>query len=178
MPRQEIRITGYGGQGVIKTGYIFGKAAAIYDGRHSTMTQSFGPEARGSACAAALVLDDGVIAYPYLRNTDVLIALSREGYEKYEPELKDDGILVYDQDLVEPREGRKGIKKFGIPAARFAEELGNRIVQNIVVVGFATAVTELVGKESAKQAVESAVPERTIELNLQAFEKGYEHFKP
>jgi len=177
MPRREIRITGYGGQGVIKTGYIFGKAAAIYDERHSTMTQSFGPEARGSACASALVIDDEVIAYPYLRGTDLLIALSREGYEKYADELNDDGVLVYDQDLVQPGQGRGSIKMYGIPAARIAEELGNRIVQNIVVVGFATAATGLVGKEAAKQAVESSVPSRTIELNLQAFEKGYEYFQ-
>jgi 2-oxoglutarate ferredoxin oxidoreductase subunit gamma len=178
MPRREIRITGYGGQGIIKTGYIFGKAAAIFDDRHSTMTQSFGPEARGSACSSALVIDDQVIAYPYLRRTDVLVALSREGYDKYEPELKDDGILIFDQDMVEPREPRDSIKLFGIPAARIAEELGNRIVQNIVVVGFATAVAQLVEKESAIKAVEGAVPERMVDLNLQAFEKGYDYFKP
>ena len=177
MPRREIRVTGYGGQGVIMTGYIFGKAAAIYDGIHSTMTQSFGPEARGSACAAAVVVDDEFVDYPYLRRTDVLIALSREGYEKYAGELKDDGVLIYDEDLVTPDEKvAAGAHKFGIPATRIAEELGKRIVQNIVVVGFATAATEVVGKEAAKQAVESSVPPATIDLNLQAFERGYEHF--
>jgi 2-oxoglutarate ferredoxin oxidoreductase subunit gamma len=176
MPRCEVRITGYGGQGIILTGYIFGKAAAIYDDRHSTMTQSFGPEARGSACSASLVLDDQVIAYPYLRQTDVLIALSREGYDKYEAELKEDGILVYDQDLVEPQPPRGSIKMYGVPAARIAEELGKRIVQNIVVVGFATAATGVVGKEAARSAVESSVPNALVDLNLKAFEKGYEHF--
>jgi len=177
MPRREIRVTGFGGQGVIMTGYIFGKAAAIYDGIHSTMTQSFGPEARGSACAAAVVVDEHFVAYPYLKRTDVLIALSREGYEKYAHELKDDGVLIYDEDLVHPGdEVSPNAKRFGIPATRFAEELGKRIVQNIIVVGFATAVTEVVGKEAAKQAVESSVPPATIDLNLQAFEKGYGHF--
>jgi 2-oxoglutarate ferredoxin oxidoreductase subunit gamma len=177
MPRREIRITGYGGQGIILTGYIFGKAAAIFDDGHSTMTQSFGPEARGSACASALVLDDKVIDYPYLRRTDVLLALSREGYEKYEPELKDDGILIYDQDMVEPREARGNIQMHGIPAARIAEELGKRIVQNIVVVGFATAAAQIVGVDAAKEAVKSSVPESLVDLNLKAFEKGYEYFK-
>lgn len=177
MPRREIRITGYGGQGVIMTGLIFGKAAAIYDGVHSTMTQSFGPEARGSACAAAVIVDDKSVAYPYLWQTDVLIALSREGYEKYAGELRDDGVLIYDQDLVQPDDKvPAGVRKYGIPATRIAEELGKRIVQNIVVVGFATAATEVVGKEAAKQAVESLVPPATVDLNLQAFEKGYEHF--
>jgi 2-oxoglutarate ferredoxin oxidoreductase subunit gamma len=176
MSRREIRVTGYGGQGVIMTGYIFGKAAAIYDGTHSTLTQSFGPEARGSACAAAVVIDEESVDYPYLRETDVLIALSREGYEKYADELSDDGVLIYDEDLVTPDERVAKAKKFGIPATRIAEELGKRIVQNIVVVGFATAATEVVGREAAKQAVESSVPPATIDLNLQAFERGYEHF--
>ncbi len=177
MPKHEVRITGYGGQGIIMTGYIFGKAAAIYDDRHSTMTQSFGPEARGSACAASLILDDNVIAYPYLRKTDVLIALSREGYEIYLPEVnKQKGIIVYDEDMVKPEKTGK-IKLCGVPAARIAEDLGRRIVQNIVVVGFATAATGIVSKKSAMESVKSSVPEATIDLNLQAFEKGYEYFK-
>ena len=177
MPRREIRITGYGGQGIIMTGFIFGKAAAIYDEKHSTMTQSFGPEARGSACASALIVDDAFVSFPYLRKTDVLIALSREGYEKYAGELIEGGTLIYDEDLVHPGdELAAGVKRYGVPAVRIAEELGKRIVQNIVVVGFATAATGVVGKEAAMKAVESSVPAATIELNLQAFEKGYGHY--
>ena len=177
MPRREIRITGYGGQGVIMTGFIFGRAAAIYDDLHSTMTQSFGPEARGSACAASLIIDDEFVAYPYLRRTDVLIALSREGYEKYAEELKEDGVLIHDEDLVTPSQDTpKKTKVLSIPATRIAEELGLRLVQNIVVVGFTTAATQMVSKEAAKQAVETSVPPRTIDLNLKAFERGYEHF--
>ena len=161
--RTEIRITGYGGQGVIMTGYIFGKAAAIYDDVHSTLTQSFGPEARGSACSAALIVDEEFVTYPYLRGADVLIALSREGYEKYVGGLKEGGVLIYDEDLVTPRDGdlAADVERLGIPAMRIAEELGKRIVQNIVVVGFATAATGIVGKEAAKQAVESSVPPAT-----------------
>jgi 2-oxoglutarate ferredoxin oxidoreductase subunit gamma len=177
MPRTEIRITGYGGQGVILTGYIFGKAAAINADRHSTMTQSFGPEARGSACAAALVVDDEVIAYPYLRETNILIALSREGYEKYKDELRDDGTLIYDSDMVEPEGHGEGVRMHGIPAARIAEELGNRIVQNIVVVGFATAAAEIVEAEAVKESVKSSVPAALTDLNLHAFEKGYEFYQ-
>ena len=176
MPRTEVRITGYGGQGVILTGYIFGRAAAIYADLYSTMTQSFGPEARGSACASALVVDDEVIAYPYLRETDILIALSREGFEKYKDELKPGGTLIYDSDMVEPEEDAPW-KKFGVPAARIAEELGNRIVQNIVVVGFTTASTELVNSDAVREAVKASVPGSLVDMNLQAFRKGYEYFQ-
>ncbi len=177
MPRTEIRITGYGGQGVILTGYIFGKAAAIFDNLHSTMTQSFGPEARGSACAAALVVDEEVIAYPYLRSTDILIALSREGYEKYRDELRSDGTLIYDSDMVEPEGVGADVKKYGVPAARIAEELGNRIVQNIVIVGFATAAAGVADVEAVKESVKSSVPSALVDLNLHAFEKGYEFYQ-
>jgi 2-oxoglutarate ferredoxin oxidoreductase subunit gamma len=177
MPRREIRITGYGGQGIILTGYIFGKAAAINDGLHATMTQSFGPEARGSACSASLVIDEEEIAYPYLRSTNLLVALSREGYEKYEATLRDDGLLVYDSDLVEPAPTRGTQRHHGVPAARIAEELGKRIVQNIVVVGFATAATGLVSEEAARKAVETSVPSNLVELNLKAFARGYGYFQ-
>lgn len=178
MPRREIRITGYGGQGIILTGYILGKAAAIYDGVYSTMTQSFGPEARGSACSAALVISDNVIAYPYLHETDYLVALSREGYEKYHGEMKrKEGVLVYDRDLVDPHDLPDTIATYGVPATRIAEELGKRIVQNIVVVGFTVAATGIVSKEAARRAVESSVPKGLVELNLTAFEKGYEFYQ-
>jgi 2-oxoglutarate ferredoxin oxidoreductase subunit gamma len=175
MPRREIRITGFGGQGVILTGYIFGRAAAIYDGIHATMTQSFGPEARGSACSASLVIDDEVIAYPYPRRTDLLIAMSREGYEKYRPELRDDGVLVFDEDMVDPQGDT--ITRHGVAAARIAEELGKRIVQNIVVVGYTTAATKLVSMEAARQSVEASVPQALLDLNLQAFEAGYGRYQ-
>ncbi len=173
MSRKEIRVTGYGGQGVILTGYIFGKAAAIFGGLYSTMTQAFGPEARGSACASALVVDNDVIAYPYLTGTNILIALSREGYEKYADELAPGGILVYDSDLVNPQD-RSDVQTFGVQAVRLAEELGNRIVQNIVVVGFTTAVTGIIDRKAVEEAVKSSVPASTIELNLRAFTKGFE----
>ncbi|MCP4548175.1 MAG: pyruvate ferredoxin oxidoreductase [bacterium] len=176
MPRTEIRITGYGGQGVILTGYIFGRAAAIHADLHSTMTQSFGPEARGSACSSALVVDDGIIAYPYLNDTDVLIALSREGYEKYKVELKTGGTLIYDSDMVQPQD-TGDVRMYGVPAARIAEELGNRIVQNIVVVGFTTAVTDLVDVEAVKKSVKGSVPSALVDMNLEAFRKGYEFYQ-
>ena len=118
-------------------------------------------------------MDDNVIAYPYMRDTDILIALSREGYEKYADELSENGILVYDADLVTPHQSDT-VQAYGIQAARLAEELGNRIVQNIVVVGFTTAVTGIIDREAVAKAVESSVPGSTIELNLKAFATGYE----
>lgn len=171
----EIRFAGFGGQGIIRSGIIVGKAASIYDNKFATMNQSFGPEARGGACSSQIVISDKKVLYPYVTHTDVLIAMSQEAYDKFKTEVKENGIILIDKDLVktEPQLGK--IKIFTIPATKIAEELGNRIVGNVVMLGFFTAITELISKEAMKKAVAESVPERAIELNLRAFDKGYEY---
>lgn len=175
--RREIRITGFGGQGVILSGVIVGKAASIYDEKNATMSQSYGPEARGSACSTQVLIDDKEILYPYIRKSDVLVAMSQEGYSKFVGELKPDGILIYDEDLVDPGEAKKGIMAYPIKAQRIAEtELGRKIVTNIVMLGFFTAVTQAVPKEAMVEAIKTSVPKGTVELNINAFERGYNAF--
>lgn len=171
----EIRFSGFGGQGIIRCGLITGKALALYDNKHATMNQSFGPEARGSACSSQLVVSDDRVLYPYITQPEILVAMSQEAYDKYEPELREDGILIIDKDLVKPRPTRGKIKLFAIPATRFAEELGNRIIANLVMLGFFTAVTKIVTPDSMKKALPGLVPDRFLELNLKAFDRGYEY---
>ena len=173
----EIRFSGYGGQGIIKCGYIVGKAASIFDSKHATMTQSFGPEARGSACSSQLLISEDKILYPYITKPIILIAMSREAYDKFEPELDEKGILIVDEDLVKPKPPRGDIKMFAIPSTRFAEQLGNKIVANIVMLGFFTAVTKVVSNEAMKNAIPGSVPDKAVPLNLKAFERGYEYGK-
>ncbi len=173
----EIRFSGYGGQGVIKSGYIVGKAASIFDNKYATMTQSFGPEARGSACSAQLLVSEDKILYPYLTKPQILVAMSREAYDKFEPELDENGILIIDEDLVKPRPPRGNIKLYSIPATRIAEQLGNRIVANIVMLGFFTAVTNVVTYQAMKDAIPGSVPDKAVPLNLKAFEEGYQYGK-
>lgn len=171
----EIRFSGYGGQGIIKSGYIVGKAASIFDNKHATMTQSFGPEARGSACSAQLLISEDKILYPYLTKPQILVSMSREAYEKFEPELDENGILIIDEDLVQPKPPRAQIKIYAIPATRIAEQLGNRIVANIVMLGFFTAVTNAVSYQAMKDAIPGSVPDKALPLNLKAFEEGYKY---
>ena len=175
MSRTEIRITGFGGQGVVLSGYIIGRACAIHAGMHATMIQSFGPEARGSACSATLAISDQPVLYPYIRRPDIFVVMSGEGYEKYADELKDEGILVYEQDLVHPTL-KEGQPSFGVPSTRIAESLGRSIVQNIVTLGFFAASTGVVPRESVREAVAGSVPAGTEELNLKAFDAGCAHF--
>ena len=175
MARTEIRVTGYGGQGVVLSAHIVGRACSINAGKHATMIQNFGPEARGSACSATLVIEDTEVLYPYIRRPSFLVALSSEGYEKYKDELADDGTLVHEADLVKP-DPRVGQKVLSIPSTRIAEEIGRIIVQNIVMLGFFTAASEVVGREEMRKAVEASVPAGTTELNLSAFDAGVDYY--
>jgi 2-oxoglutarate ferredoxin oxidoreductase subunit gamma len=171
----EIRFSGFGGQGIIRCGLIVGKALSLFDNQHATMTQSFGPEARGSACSSQLVVSPDRVLYPYISKPEVLVSMSQEAYDKYEPELGEDGILIIDKDLVKPKPARGNIKTFSIPSTRFAEELGNRIIANLVMLGFFTAVTEVVSPDAMKKALPGLVPGRFLELNKKAFDRGYEY---
>jgi 2-oxoglutarate ferredoxin oxidoreductase subunit gamma len=175
MSRTEIRITGFGGQGVVLSGHIIGRACAIHADKHATMIQSFGPEARGSACSATLVVSTAEVLYPYIDRPDIFVAMSGEGYDKYGDELKDDGILVYEKNLVQPI-FKEGQRAFGVPSTRIAESLGRSIVQNIVMLGFFTATTQIVPREQMREAVKCSVPDGTEELNLKAFDAGCGHF--
>ncbi|MBU1186115.1 MAG: 2-oxoacid:acceptor oxidoreductase family protein [Acidobacteria bacterium] len=171
----EIRFSGFGGQGIIRCGLIAGKALSLYDDKHATMTQSFGPEARGSACSSQLVVNDDKVLYPYITKPEILVSMSQDAYDQYEPNLRDDGLLLIDTDLVKSKPARAKIKTYAIPSTRFAEELGNRITANLVMMGFFTAVTKIVSEDAIKKALPGLVPDRFLGLNIKAFDKGYEY---
>jgi 2-oxoglutarate ferredoxin oxidoreductase subunit gamma len=175
MNRKEIRITGFGGQGVVLCGYVIGRACAINAGQHATMIQSFGPEARGSSCSATLVVSDQPVLYPYIRRPDILVVMSNDGYQKFAGELKDDALIVYEKDLVHP-DPKPGQRAYGVPSTRLAEKLGRSLIQNIVMLGFFGAVTRIVPKEEMRDAVRKSVPAGTEELNLKAFDAGWGWF--
>lgn len=178
MAKTEIRVGGLGGQGVILCASIIGKCASIYEGKHATLIQAFGPEARGSACSAQVTVSDEVIGYPYVKNPDVLVLMSQDAYSQFIPQLKPGGLVLYEEELVNlDAKVPKGAKAVGIPATRFAEELGRRLVLNIVMVGFFAGATGLVSWEAVEKAVKSSVPKGTEELNLKALKKGYDYGK-
>jgi 2-oxoglutarate ferredoxin oxidoreductase subunit gamma len=175
MPLTEIRVAGFGGQGVILSAIVLGKAASIYQGEFATMTQNFGPEARGGACSAQLMLSDQPVLYPYVTEPDVLVVMSQEAYTKFAPELKDGGTMLIERDLVRVSEMPAQTRIYSIPATRIAEELGKRMVLNIVMVGFFAAVTQLLEADAVRKAIADSVPSSFRELNLKAFDKGYEY---
>jgi 2-oxoglutarate ferredoxin oxidoreductase subunit gamma len=175
MNRIEIRLSGFGGQGIILAGYILGKAAALYDHKHATMTQNYGPESRGGACSAQIIVADAPVSYPHLTRPQVLVAMSQEAFAKYSDELADNGLLVIDEDLVQPNGNARRVRLFGVPATRIAEQMGRKMIANIVMLGCLAALDQTVSVDALRQAVRESVPKGTEDLNFQAFERGYEH---
>lgn len=169
----QIRFSGFGGQGIVRCALITGKAMALYDDKFATMTQSFGPEARGGACQSQLVVSRERVLYPYVTAPGILVALSQEAYDKYEPDLVDGGTLIVESDLVKTKPDTGRVKVRAIPATRMGEELGNRLFANLVVIGFFAAVTELVSPDAVKKALPELVPERFLKVNIKAFDAGY-----
>jgi 2-oxoglutarate ferredoxin oxidoreductase subunit gamma len=171
--RQEIVFTGFGGQGIVLAGRILGKAAVIGDHRQSTLVQAYGPEARGGACSAQVIIADQAIHYPYVRCPDVLVCMSQAGFDKFIDQLNEGGTLLIDKDLVQP----KGVSGdfFSIPSSRMAEELGRIMMANIIMLGFFTAVTGAVSVDAARDAVMKSVPKGTEEMNATAFNKGCDY---
>ena len=171
----EIRIAGFGGQGVILSAIVIGKAGCIYEGGFSTMTQSFGPEARGGACSAQVILSDSPVLYPYVTKPDVLVVMSQEAYSIFAPQVRENGTLIIERDLVRVDTIPTGVRVFSCPATRLAEDLGKKIVPNIVMVGFFGAVTGLLQPDSLRNAIADSVPEAYRDLNRKAFDKGWEY---
>lgn len=173
--KKQIRLSGFGGQGIILAGLILGKAATLFEGRNAVLTQSFGPEARGGACSADVVLSDARINYPRVTEPDVLVIMSEEAARTYGPNTADGAVVLVNEELVRTVPARPGLSVYGIPATRIAEGLGRAMVANIVMLGFIAATARVVAYDSLKQALLASVPPNTHELNLSAFQAGYDH---
>ena len=175
MKRFEIRIAGFGGQGVVTVGKIAGVAAAIYDKRNAVQTQSYGPESRGGACKAEIVLSDEKIHYPKVRQADVLVALSQPAQDAYIKDLKPGGLLIVDPLTVIKDPPRTDIRIVKVPTAEIALAVGNKRYQNMVALGALCQLTGAITKDALAKAIGDSVPPKTLAQNLQAFEKGMEH---
>lgn len=172
--RYEVRLSGSGGQGLILVGKVLAEAAAIYDGLNATQSQSYGPEARGGASRSEVIISDGDIDYPKAENIDILLALTQESCDKYIADLKEDGVLLIDSQMV--TEIPKGkYKVVAIPIIQSAvERLGKFLVSNIIALGIITKLSGVVSEDSVKHAIRSRVPKGTEEINIRAFYTGIE----
>ncbi|MHA2065686.1 MAG: 2-oxoacid:acceptor oxidoreductase family protein [Candidatus Thorarchaeota archaeon] len=173
MSRYEIRIGGFGGQGVVTMAVVMGETASLFDKKFVVQTQSYGPEARGGASKSEIVIGDEEIDYPKVQEPDVFIAMSRAAYLEYIDGLKDDGILIIDEDLV-TIEGDlpKGVTLYEIPATRIAdEEVGTKQATNVVMIGAFTAITGMLSVKGLKKRIAERWP-RFVDTNLKALDLG------
>jgi len=176
MQLTELRIAGFGGQGVIMCAIVIGRAASIVEKGFATMTQNFGPEARGGACSAQLILSPTPILYPYVVQPDLMVLMSQEAYVKFAKDIKPGGTIIIEKDLVRVHElNIPDVKVYAIPATRIAEDLGKKMVQNVVMTGFFGAISGLLERDSLRKAIEDSVPPAFAELNRKAFDAGYEY---
>ena len=175
--RVEVRFAGFGGQGIIKSGIITASAACIYGGKNAVQTQSYGPESRGGACKSEVVISEGEIDFPKVVEPDVLVVMSQHAYNEYAENVKPNGTMIIDPDMIPHEKESRNVKVFRIPATEIAEELGRKIVANIVMLGAFVAITGLLDKDAVKESVKANIPKGTEELNMSAFEKGYEYGK-
>ena len=174
MARYEIRLSGAGGQGMILAGIILAEAALDVEGLNVTQTQSYGPESRGGASRAEVVMSDEVIDYPKVIEPDCLLCLTQAAFDKYGSELKDDGVLIVDE-RIDTSSATEDIKDniLSLPIMKTAiEDVGMRLTANIVVLGVIDNYVDQISTENLKEAIKARVPEDTVELNTKAFELG------
>ena len=170
--KKEIRICGFGGQGVILAGFIIGKAASVFMDYNAVQSQSYGPEARCGASRSEIIISYEKIGYPRPLGVDCFVAMSQESFDTYRVDVTDDTVIIVDPELVKKHNIGKPLYK--INAQKIAEELGNKIVTNIVMVGAFTSIFGLLKSEAVKESVIDSVPKRFTELNIRAFERGLE----
>ena len=165
--RFEIRIAGFGGQGVVTIGRILGEAFSIYEGKNSANSQSYGPESRGGACKSEVVVSDGDIFYPNVRRPDVLIALSQRALDTYLPDLKEGGILLLDPNSVKDIPNSEKYCIHEIAAMAIAHEMGGVKYQNAVALGaLFPLIADVLKESSLRKAIADNVPTKTVDINL------------
>lgn len=169
--RTDIRLAGSGGQGLITAGVILAEAAGLHEGKHVAQTQSYGPEARGGASKAEVVISDEPIHYPKAQRLDILLAMTQEACDRYFHDLKDEGTLIVDADLVANPPTSAALS---VPITRLVREaLGRDLFANIAALGVVAGATGVVSLPALEAAVLSRVPKGTEQVNRKALETGF-----
>lgn len=171
---KEIRLSGTGGQGLILAGIILAEAA-VRDGHEVIETQSYGPEARGGASRAEVIIADEAIDYPKVGVADVVLVMSQEACDRYASQVKPGGLVVVDETNVKSVPDMAGARVVRLPITDIARhEVGRQVTANMVALGALVGIASLATPEAAERAVRERVPKGTEELNLKAFRFGME----
>ncbi len=168
----QVRLAGFGGQGVVLAGLLLGQAGVI-EGKYISGSNSYGAQARGSGCKSEILFSDGPIDYPHLITADILIAMSQGSYNLYYKEMKETtGFILYDQGQVIPKEGIN-VQQRGVPATEYAlKKIKNKQMTNIVFLGALIESTKIVSPKAIRKAITLHVNKRFQSLNLKALQIG------
>lgn len=171
---EEIIFSGFGGQGALFAGQLLAYAA-LDSGLQVTWIPSYGPEMRGGTAHCTVVVSDEAIGSPLVRHPRSVVALNLPSFEKYEPLVKPDGLLVYNQSLIPATPARTDIRNIAVPANDIAEELGNVRQSNVVLLGAYLAATGLLPLAAIEEALDRHLPERQrkyLASNKEALRRG------
>ncbi len=174
--RLEVRIGGFGGQGVITMGHILGTAASLQLRLSAVMTESYGPEARGGACKTDIVVSDVAIDYPKTTRLDCLIAMNPDAYNSYFRDVREGGVVIFDSSIFEIGDRVSGMRYIGVEATKIAQGLGNPQMANVVMLGALSVAIGLFQVDALRSAVTERFPKASV-LNLKALEAGAEAAK-
>jgi 2-oxoglutarate ferredoxin oxidoreductase subunit gamma len=169
--RQDIILSGSGGQGLILAGAILAEAAGVFESREVVQTQAYGIQARGGASESTVIISDSRIKFPEVIQADIMLCLSQEAYNRYMSKLREGGLLIIDQDLVNVNDVRPD-KVIVLPFTSEAEKMNRRIVANVMALGALAVLTGVVKPESLAKALPSRLPERNVHLALDALGVG------
>ena len=174
--RYEVRMGGFGGQGVITMGHLLGTAASLHLGLKAVMTESYGPEARGGACKTDVVVSDAPIDYPKTTRLDCLIAMNPDAYNSYIHDVREGGTVIFDSGLFEIKDRVADVRYFGVDAARIAQGLGSPQVANVVMLGALSETAHLFALGALGCAVTERFP-KAATINLKALQAGAQAVK-
>ncbi len=171
--RQEVIISGFGGQGVIKAGVLLA-AAAMREDKRCTHFPSYGAEMRGGTANCSVIVSTDEIASPIINEPDTVIAMNEPSLDKFEPRLKKGGLLIYNSSLISKKPSRNDIEIVPVPANEIAEKLGTLKCANMVVIGAYASKTKAVSLESIKSSLPAvfAGKEKFLTINKNALDKG------
>jgi len=172
--RVEVIFAGSGGQGVIFSAVVLGAAATVYGGKYAVQTQGYSAQARGGSSWSNVIISDEEIGFPEVESCDILVAMNQRGFDEHFKKLREDGVLLVDEDLVKTELSKSNWKIHRIPATRLSEQLfKNRIYANMIILGALVKLTQVVGEEAVKNAVDDNSPKLAKRTNVDALLRGF-----
>ena len=167
-------ISGFGGQGVLSAGKLVATAGLIED-KEVSWLPSYGPEMRGGTANCSVIISDELIGSPLLNDCNALIALNLPSLEKFEPFVKNGGMIIIDSSLIHAKAKREDIEFLAIPASEIASDMGNMTFAGIVLLGALSHKSGSFTRDSFEEALREVLPSKhhhLIPQEMEAFDKG------